>query len=166
MAFGVIMKTFIAVLLALAIATPALAQDRREGAVEGLGGWAGFVDEDAVNHGIFGAAAKWSVSPRVALGPEVIYMIGPGTDRDLVLTGNVTFDLLARGSATPFFVAGGGLFRHSNQFFGDSFSSTEGAFTAGGGVRIAVTDRFYIAPQARIGWEPHLHLSVAAGYRF
>ena len=40
-------------------------------------------------------------------------MVGPGHDRDLFLTGNLTFDFLARrigprrGSVNPFLVAGG-----------------------------------------------------------
>jgi hypothetical protein len=37
-----------------------------------------------------------------------VYMKGPGDDRDVVLTGNVTFDLLSRTRAvTPFLVVGG-----------------------------------------------------------
>lgn len=151
---------------AIGMASSASAQDRRQGSVEAIGGWAGFVDEDTIDHSVFGAAAKWNVSPRVAIGPELVYMIGPGSDRDLMLTGNVTFDLFD-GPVTPFFVVGGGLFRHSDDFGArGSFSSMEGAFTGGGGVRIAVGDRFYIAPEARIGWELHARLSVAAGWRF
>jgi hypothetical protein len=161
------MKIFIATISALALTASAFAQESRRGAVEGIGGWAGFVDEETVSHTVVGAAAKWYVSPRVAIGPELVYMIGPATDRDLMLTGNVTVDAFTDGAVTPFFVAGGGVFRHSFDF-GDrgKFSSTEGAFTAGGGVRILIGDRFYIAPEARLGWELHARLSVAAGWRF
>lgn len=155
--------------LVIGMASSAEAQDRRNGAIEGIGGWAGFVDDDTIDYGIVGAAAKWNVSPRVAVGPELVYMIGPRTGRNLMLTGNVTVDVLD-GPVTPFVVVGAGLFRHSDDFgnFGlrGRFSSTEGAFTAGGGVRIAVGDRFYIAPEARVGWELHTRLSVAAGWRF
>jgi opacity protein-like surface antigen len=159
----------VCVVLVIGVASSVSAQDRRNGSVEGIGGWAGFVDDDTIGHSVFGIAAKWNVSPRVALGPELVYMIGPRSDRDLMLTGNVTVDLFDR-PVTPFFVVGGGLFRHSDDFGGlglrGTFSSTEGAFTAGGGVRIAVNDRFYIAPEARLGWELHTRLSVAAGWRF
>jgi hypothetical protein len=154
-----------AAIAALALATPAFAQDRG-GSVEGVTGWVGFVDESPINHGIFGGAVKWHPSPRVAIGPEIVYMIGPGSDRDLFVTGNVTFDVFARRPITPFFVAGGGMMHHSDSIAGRKFSSSEGAFTAGGGVRFTVGDRFYVAPEARLGWELHSRVSVAAGWRF
>lgn len=152
--------------LILALAQSAAAQERHKGAVEGVGGWAGFVDDAMIDHGIVGASAKWNVSPRLSVGPEIVYMIGPGDDRDLFLTGNVTLDVFTSRPVTPFFVVGGGLFRHSDTVGFGSFSSTEGAFTAGGGVRFAIGDRFYLAPEARLGWELHTRLSISAGWRF
>lgn len=84
-----------------------------------------------------------------------------------MLTGNVTFDLLfGTRPVTPFLVVGGGIFRHSDRFGGQTFSSTEGSFTAGGGVRIPIGERLYVAPELCIGWEPHYRLSVAVGWRF
>lgn len=160
------MKALALAVLAGALAGSAGAQDRPKGAVEAVGGWAGFVDDEMINHGIVGAAAKWNVSPRVTVGPEIVYMIGPGDDRDLVVTGNITFDVFSNRRVTPFFVAGGGLFRHSDRVGFGSFSSTEGAFTGGGGVRVLIGDRFYVAPEARLGWEPHTRLSVSAGWQF
>ena len=160
------MKAFAFALLFLSLAQSAGAQDRRKGAVEAVGGWTGFVDDAMINHGIFGGAARWNVSPRLSVGPEVVYMVGPGDDRDLFLTGNVTFDVFSRRPVTPFFVVGGGLFRHSDTVGIGSFSSTEGAFTAGGGVRFLIGDRFYLAPEARLGWELHTRLSISAGWRF
>ena len=142
------------------------AQDRPAAAVEGLAGYAGFVDDATISHTIFGGAARWYLLPRVSVGPELVYMIGPRDDRDLVVTGNVTFDFLAgRPAATPFLVAGGGLFRHTDRFNGRSFSSTEGSFTLGGGVRVALGERLYFAPEFRIGWETHYRVSAALGWR-
>jgi len=160
------MKAFACAVLILALAESAGAQDRQRGAVEAVGGWTGFVDDAMINHGIVGASARWNVAPRVSLGPEIVYMMGPGDDRDLFLTGNVTFDVFSNRPVIPFFVAGGGLFRHSDTVGVGSFSSTEGAFTGGGGVRFLIGDRFYIAPEARVGWELHTRLSVSAGWRF
>lgn len=148
------------------LASCAFAQDRRSAAAEGFAGYAGFVDEEIIGHTVFGGAARWYLLPRLAVGPELVYMIGPGDDRDLVFTGNVTFDFLAAPHAvTPFLVAGGGIFRHSDKFGGRSFSSTEGSFTGGGGVRIPVGERLYVAPEFRIGWEPHYRFSVAVGWK-
>jgi hypothetical protein len=151
----------------VALAPSAFAQSGRTAAAEGIVGYAGFIDDATIHHSVLGGAARWYLLPRVAVGPELVYMKGPGDDRDVVLTGNVTFDLLSRTRAvTPFLVVGGGIFRHSDRFGGETFSSTEGSFTGGGGVRIPIGERLYVAPEFRIGWEPHYRLSVAVGWRF
>jgi hypothetical protein len=133
---------------------------------EGFLGHAGFLDDATINHSVWGAAARWYVLPRVAVGPELVYFKGPRDDRDLVLTGNLTFDFVAGRRITPFLVAGGGLFRHTDKFSGQTFTSTEGTFTAGGGVRVPVGQHLYIAPELRVGWEPHYRVNVALGWRF
>ena len=77
-------------------------------------------------------------------------------------------DILAPTAAqprrtTPYVVIGGGLFRHSDQFVGETFSSNEGAFTAGVGLRAWTTDRVYVAIDARAGWEPHVRVAATVG---
>ena len=62
--------------------------------LEFLAGYAGFVDDATIDHTIFGAAARVYLTPRVAIGPELVYMRGPNSDRDLFLTGNMTFDVI------------------------------------------------------------------------
>lgn len=136
--------------------------------LEATAGWAGFLDEDVIRHGVAGAAARVYLTPRISLGPEVQYFVGPNSDRDLIVTGNLMVDVLAPTAArpkrtTPYVVAGGGLFRHSDRFLGKTFSSTEGAYTAGVGVRTWATDRVFVAGDARIGWEAHLRLAVTVG---
>jgi hypothetical protein len=54
-----------------------------------------------------------------------------------MVTGNVTCDVLspAKGRArrvNPFVVIGGGLFQTRERFLSGTFTSSEGAFTAGG----------------------------------
>jgi hypothetical protein len=144
----------------------AVAQDRRAAAAEAAVGHAGFADDTTIGHTLVGGAARWYVLPRVAVGPELVYMVGPGDDRDLMLTGNVTFDFRRGHVVTPFLVAGGGLFRHSDRFGGVAFSSTEGSFTGGGGVRLPLGRQLYVAPEVRLGWETHYRVSVSAGWRF
>ncbi len=133
-------------------------------AVEGAAGKAWFADDSAIEHTTMAVAARWAMTPRLTIGPEISYMIGPRSDRDLIVTGNVTFDVRPTG-VTPFIVGGGGLFRHSNRFGRETFSSTEGAFTAGGGVRIPLGARVYIAPEARLGWELHTRFQLTIGYK-
>jgi Outer membrane protein beta-barrel domain len=152
-------------LLLLPEAVAAQATDIRPApAVEFTGGYAGFADEGTIDHGMVAAAVRYHLTPRISVGPEIQYMIGPDSDRDLILTGNLTFDVLPPGrKVTPFLVAGGGLFRHSNDFGGRSFSATEGAFTGGGGVRAWVSDRVYVASEFRVGWELHYRISGTVG---
>jgi hypothetical protein len=129
-------------------------------AVELTGGYSLFVDDAPIHHGVLGGALRVHLLPRISVGPEVQYMIGPGDDRDLILTGNLTLDVLPPDRpVTPFFVVGGGLFHHSDRFG----SSGEGAFTAGTGVRAWLNRRVYVAGEARIGWELHLRTSATIG---
>jgi hypothetical protein len=148
------------------LASPIFAQGRGGAAAEGVVGYAGFLDDTTITHTAWGGSARWYLRPRLAIGPELIYFRGPRDDRDLVLTGNLTLDFLdSAHPVTPFVVGGGGFFCHRDKFGGTSFTSTEGSFTAGAGVRISIGRQFYVAPEFRIGWEPHVRMSVAAGWR-
>jgi len=158
----------------LLTAGKALAQstETRPGpAVEFLVGYAGFVDDATIDHVIVGTAARVYLTPRIAIGPEFVYMRGPNSDRDLFLTGNLTFDVLPPRDGrppqlTPFLVAGGGFFQHSDRFGVSTFTSYEGAFTAGGGVRGWVTKCVYALADVRFGWELHARVNGGIGIRF
>jgi hypothetical protein len=137
-----------------ALTTPAAAIDI-------VGGYAGFIDEALVDHAVVSTTVRYYLTRRVSIGPELVYMVGPGDDRDLFLTGNLVFDFLGAAAprspaVIPYVVVGGGLMRHSNRFGGRTSSGVEGAWTAGGGVRIRVTDRVYAIGEFRVGWEPHV----------
>ena len=156
-------------LLAAPMATPAAAQDRPGPSVEFAAGWVGFADDGIVNETLVGGAARWHLSPRISIGPESIF-IGGDNHSHLVVTGNVTFNLIAPASGrpaqvTPFLVVGGGLFQTRESFFTGTFTSSEGAFTAGGGVRAPVGDRVTVGVDARIGWELHLRVGGLIGLR-
>lgn len=151
--------------LFIIVPVAARSQERPAPAVDLSIGYAGFVDEATIDHFMIGGGMRWHVTPRVSLGPEVVYMIGPREDRDLFFTGNVTFDILDFTAVTPYLVAGGGLMLHRDVFRTGPFWSNEGTFTAGGGVRARLTDRLYVAPELRIGWEPHWRVSATFGWR-
>ena len=154
--------------LAAASSLNARAQTRPAPVVEVTGGGAGFLDDSVLKHALVGAGARIYLWPRLSVGPELTYMVGPGSDRDLFVTGNVMFDVLSPTASgprrvTPFLLAGGGLFRHADTFQSGPYTSTEGTFTLGLGLRAWVSRRTFVAVDARIGWEPHVRLAATVG---
>lgn len=152
----------------LAIAAPAAAQPPRPpAAIEIEAGSTGFADDGIAWEGTLGAAARFYVSPRVSIGPELTTIRG-GNHSHLVLTGNVVFDVRRPvngrpAAVTPYVVVGGGMFRTRETFFDDAFVSSEGAFTVGGGVRALVGDRVTVGGDVRLGWEPHVRVAGHVG---
>ena len=112
---------FAVVLLAAPMAHLAAAQDRPGPAVEFAAGWVGFADDGIVSEGLVGGAARWYLLPRLSVGPELVYINGTNHSH-LVVTGNVTWDVLAPTNGrprrvTPFLVAGGGVFQTREHLF-------------------------------------------------
>lgn len=156
------------IMLLVVSAVPAAAQQRPAAAVEIATGWAGFVDDATIHEPLVSGGFRLYVTPRLSLGPELTYMKGRNDVRQFMLTGNATFDLLGpsaegRARTTPYLIGGGGLFHQRQEFPSGTFSSSEGAFTAGGGLRIVLSDAAYVAPELRMGWELHLRASVTVG---
>jgi hypothetical protein len=125
-----------------------------------------FLDPGDFDHVVVGGHVRFPLTPSLTIGPEITYMVGPGSDRDLVATGNLWVDLTApdrSGPAriVPFLVVGGGIFTHSER----GCSSTEASLTGGGGLRVWITDHVYVAPEVRLGWEPHVRAMVSVGVR-
>lgn len=154
--------------LVLSLVPVAGAQERPRPAVDLGVAWIGFADDGIASESAFVGALRWYVSPRIALGPELVY-VGGDNHSHLVLTGNLTWDVMAEAShphATPFLVIGAGMFRTHETFFDDSVTSAEGAFTAGGGVRARVSDRVSAGVDARVGWETHIRIGGFVAIRF
>lgn len=146
-----------AILLLLA---PALFAQIR-GSIAGTFGYSNFLDDSAQHHVTAGGAARFYISQRVAIEPEVTYMYRSAEDKDLLLQANITRDLgKATGRAVPYLIAGAGRIWTFNPRF------TVSTWTAGGGggARIFVTDRFFLAPEVRLGTEPIIRLQLSAGW--
>lgn len=153
-----------AVLLA-GLPAASTAQGSSGAVVEASVGHASFVDDSPIHHFNVGAGLRWPLTRRLTVGPEVVFMRGPGSDRDVFLTGKVMFDFDPGSRASVFLIGDGGLMLHHEKFFRGSAWFKEAAGSFGGGVRIGLTDRLYIAPEVRIGWEPHLRATVLIGWR-
>ena len=154
-------------LLVLPLSNQAAAQARPQPAVELAVGSVMFVDDGIVNETLIGGAARFYLLPRVSVGPEISYIKGDNHSQ-LILTGNVTLDLRRAVSGqlrrvTPYIVVGGGVFQSRDQSPRGTSTSSEGTFTAGGGVRFLAGERVTVGVDARIGWEPHLRLSGTVG---
>jgi hypothetical protein len=147
------------------------AQEMRRAAAEFSAGWMGFPDDgEVVSEALIGGAVRWHLTPRVSVGPELLWIAGAHHSH-LVVTGNMTFDMFSPMNGrpapiTPFIVVGGGLFRTNESFLNGDFSSTEGGFTVGGGVRGNPSDRITLGIDARLGWETHIRVNGFVGVRF
>lgn len=157
----------LAALLASPAASPASAQGRPAPTLDLSAGWVGFADDGIVSETPFGAAARFYVTPRLSVGPEFTF-IAADSHNHQILTGNVTFDFISPQPRRliPFVVAGGGLYRTSESFAGSAYSSSEGAFTAGGGVRYMANRNVSMGVDARLGWEPHLRVTGVVTIHF
>jgi hypothetical protein len=153
--------------LILVIPSIAGAQDARRGTLDISGGYAGFTDEDIIGHVSIGGGWRWNLTPRFSVGPEVVFMKGPGGDRDVFITAKAVVDFMPQRRASPYFVADGGFMAHRDEFVFSTgpYWSKEGAVSFGGGVRIDVTPRLFVAPEVRIGWEPHVRVTAVVGWK-
>ena len=91
-------RSFVMSALLLLSAVPdARAQARPAPAVDLTAAWIGFADDDVVSEPGFGGAFRWYVSPRIAIGPELIYIAGDSHSH-MMLTGNLTWDVLPQAT--------------------------------------------------------------------
>jgi hypothetical protein len=77
-------------------------------AVDVSGGYSGFADETLIGHFTLAGGVRWNLTPKVSVGPEVVFMRGPGDDRDVFLTGKVIVDFMPARLVSPYFVADAG----------------------------------------------------------
>jgi hypothetical protein len=154
----------------IGLSPPAAAGEERPAPVAELAAGALLFPDDAVvTERFVGGAARVYLLPRISVGPEIASIRGQNHSH-LMITGNVTVDLRrpVHGEPrriTPFAVAGGGLFRTRERFPNEIFTSTDGAFTAGAGVRALAGKYVIVGAEARIGWELHIRLSGMVGVR-
>jgi hypothetical protein len=158
-----------AFLLALPLVTLSLPARAQSLLIEGGGGAGQFTESVGLDHAAVSGGARWYLTPRLSVGPEVVYMRESSNHHDLLASCNVVFELVASG-VTPYVLGGLGIFRSTEVFvaesFRETFTSTEGSVTGGLGVRIPFARGWHVAPEVRAAWEPHIRLQVLAGYRW
>ena len=144
--------------------------------VRGTIGGATFGDNE-IPHGLVGGSVRVYVSRRFSIEPEVFYLRHSENDQDLIVQPNLAVDLLPpNGKFVPYAIAGVGVIRHRGTVSGFDFTTgaprqfdtsfTSWTASAGLGVKIFVTDKLFVAPEARIGREPTLRGTFSIGYVF
>jgi hypothetical protein len=173
---------FVSATLLLFCFLPALAQDEDppgpKAEIRLTAGASGFTSDDGrIPHGVGGGSIRIYVTRRVSVEPEFLYMRNSPNDQDYLTQVSAAYDF-AGGSKrfVPYVVAGAGVLRHRSEFFGRDFvtrqprtfdtSYTSLAVSAGGGVKMFLTKRLFIAPEGRIGYQPSVRGTVSIGYVF
>lgn len=156
----------LAFFLILLVAASARAQNKPRPEIKATTGWVGFIDESWINHTIVGGAARFYLTPRIGVEPEILYMIGPGSDRDVTLIPHVSFDFLSRENVRPYAIGGAGWMHHSQKIGPIRFSDNEWVGNGGVGVKYFLTPRLFVAPEFRIGFETILRAAVSIGFTF
>ena len=154
------MRFALAALLMLS-AVPLSAQ--RQVDVKGSIGIASFLDESFDHHLLTGASARFYITRRFSIEPEVLYLRRGRTHSDIIIMPNVVWDFGGE-RVVPYVTGGIGLLRTSDGGFIGGFSHTEGTISVGIGTKIYLNDRWFVAPEARLGFEAHVRASVGVGY--
>lgn len=132
--------------------------------VEVGAGHTAFADDGAIHHLGLNGAIRVYVTPRISIGAELSYQIGPGQDRDVMPLVVLTTDLReARpgetGRVEPYALLGAGLIGHGSGY-GPSVWPT---LTFGGGARVWMSPRLYATADARLGWPPYTRIVTGVG---
>jgi opacity protein-like surface antigen len=138
-------------------------------------GGAAFGEDADVPHVAGGGSIRFYLTRRLSVEPELLYMRHSANDEDYVFTPAVAYDLTdPTKRVVPYLVGGVGVIHHRGRFFGNDFetgqprvfdtSYTRWSAGFGGGVKIFLTDRLFVAPDARIGSEPTVRGTVSLGY--
>ena len=124
-------------------------------------------------HFHFGTASFWEARRHVTTGASFRYYFGKrgwavepeysfmtdGNHQDHMLIMNVVKDLTRpSGKAVLYMILGGGMNWYRASRLG------RGGLGWGMGVKVWANDRFFIAPQFRIGHEPNLRFSIYVGF--
>ena len=146
----------------------AVSAQHRGWVAEVSGGWAGLVDDATKNYLLVGGTVRRHVSPRVSVGPEFVIMSNSDLvgDRNVMLTGNVVLDAAPDARVSAFAIGGVGMFWGREQLRDGPYWSSDPAFTAGGGLRVHVTESVTLGGEYRIGWELHQRVSGFARVRW
>ena len=124
-------------------------------------GYATFIDESDQSHATAGGSARFYFSRRNAIEPEVLYLYRDASDKDLLLQVNYVRDLgPSTGKAVPYLIGGAGYIWGLRSRFTERSATASGGF----GVRVFLSERFFVSPEVRLGAEPIFRLQLSFGW--
>lgn len=148
---------------AVALLCTSFAQAQRQVDVKGSVGVASFVDESSDHHFLTGGSARFYLTRKFSVEPEFLYLRRDRYHSDLVLIPHLVYEFGGR-RVTPYVSGGIGLMRTSDTGFLRTNTNTEMALSGRSGVKIYLNDRWFVAPEAAVGWELHVRFSAGIGY--
>jgi opacity protein-like surface antigen len=131
-----------------------------------------------IDHKLVGVAVRAYVTKRLSIEPEYLYLRDSENDQDQIVQPNVAFDFFTdpTGRLVVYGIAGVGVLHHKGRFVDTDFvtgaplvfdtSFTTWTASAGGGVKIFLTNRLFVSPEFRVGREPTLRATINVGYAF
>jgi len=146
-------------LLAASIASAQLGVE-----AHGVVGTAGFIDTET--HTAAGAAVRVPISRGWGFEPEFLYLRENSIHHDLAFSGNFSYRFLRNRRAQPYFIGGIGVLANRTRFSTGTVTGTDLTASVGFGVRIFLSGRWFLSPEARIGWEPVARATFGIGYAF
>ena len=157
------MRTLLVILL---LAASAHAQQKPRPEIKLTAGWVGFIDESWISHTVIGGSARFYVTRRIGVEPEILYMIGPGSDRDVTVIPHISFDFRSREKVRPYLIGGAGWMHHSQKIGPIRFSNNEWVGNGGVGVKFFLTPTLFVAPEFRLGFETIFRGAGSIGFTF
>ena len=132
-------------------------------------GGSSFADP-GIPHTLAGAALRVYITRRLSVESEFLYMRHDKNDQDYYFQPNLAYDFTDPTKRVVLYgIAGVGVFKHQGDFglpleYGTTFTTWTTSF--GGGVKIYLTKRLFVAPEVRVGREPNVRGTVSVGYAF
>ena len=96
-------------------------------------------------------------------------MRGPGFDRDVALNLNCSLHFRSGSRMRPYLIGAVGILHNRNRIrfaLQETFSGNGLSFGGGVGFKVRLSERVFVAPEVRVGWNPFLMIAGVVGYSF
>lgn len=170
-------KSLAAGVFLVACVTPLCAQQLTRPKIEGKVVFGSAIFDEDLEHTLVGGSLRAYVTKRISLEPEYLYLRRSKDDQDHLVQMNVAYDFTDPTKRfVPYAIGGVGVLHNRGRVSGSDFvtgapfvreiSFTTWTASAGGGVKIYLTNRLFLSPELRLGREPTFRATINVGYVF